>query len=64
MVDKIIMNISILYNKEMSKLYLYKDNTSYPDLIMKIIQDVSKNKYPGLTNKSKSLFTLMDIMNI
>jgi len=64
LVDKIIMNISILYNKEMSKLYLYKDNTSYPDLIMKIIQDVSKNKYPGLTNKSKSLFTLMDIMNI
>jgi hypothetical protein len=64
LVDKIIVNISILYNKEMSKLYLYKDNTSYPDLIMKIIQEVSKNKYPGLTNKSKSLFTLMDIMNI
>ena len=62
LVDKIIVNISILYNKEI--LYLYKDTISYPDLIMKIIQDVSKNKYPGLTNKSKSLFTLMDIMNI
>ena len=59
LVDKIIMNISILYNKEM-----FKDNTTYPDLIMKIIQDVSKNKYLGLTNKSKSLFMLMDIMNI
>jgi hypothetical protein len=64
LVDKIIVNISILYNKEMSKLYCYKDNISYPELIMKIIQDVSKNKYPGLTNKSKSLFMLMDIMNI
>jgi hypothetical protein len=59
LVDKIIMNISILYNKE-----IFKDNTTYPDLIMKIIQDVSKNKYLGLTNKSKSLFMLMDIMNI
>jgi hypothetical protein len=64
LVDKIIMNIFILYNKEMSKLYLYKDKTTYPDLIMEIIQDVSKNKYLGLTNKSKSLFMLMDIMNI
>ena len=29
----------------------------------KLIQQM-KNKYPGLTNKSKSLFMLMDIMNI
>jgi len=61
-VNKIITNISILYNKEMSKLYLYKNNTSYSDLIMNIIQNVNKNY--ALTNKSKSFFMLMDIMNI
>lgn len=62
LVNKIITNISILYNKEMSKLYLYKNNNSYSDLIMDIIQNINKNH--ALTNKSKSFFMLMDIMNI
>lgn len=67
LIDKVILNICILYDKVSLKNEYYKMNNEemlFQDLILNIIENVNKKKYKGLTNKSKSLFKLMDLLNI
>jgi hypothetical protein len=67
LIDKVILNICILYDKVSLQNEYYKINDeeiNFSDLILKIIDNVNKKKYKGLTNKSKSLFKLMDLLNI
>ena len=67
LIDKIILNICILYNKVSLQNEYYKMNDKellFQDVILNIIDNVNKKKYKGLTNKSKSLFKLMDLLNI
>ena len=56
-----------MYDKVSLKNEYYKMNNEemlFQDLILNIIENVNKKKYKGLTNKSKSLFKLMDLLNI
>jgi hypothetical protein len=67
LIDKVILNICILYDKVSLQNEYYKINDeeiNFSDLILKIIDNVNKKKYKGLTNKSKSLFKLMDLLNM
>lgn len=67
LIDKIILNICILYDKVSLQNEYYKMNDKellFQDIILNIIDNVNKKKYKGLTNKSKSLFKLMDLLNI
>jgi hypothetical protein len=67
LIDKIILNICILYDKVSLQNEYYKINDediNFSDLILNIIDSVNKKKYKGLTNKSKSLFKLMDLFNM
>jgi hypothetical protein len=67
LIDKVILNICILYDKVSLQNEYYKMNDediSFQDVILNIIDNVNKKKYKGLTNKSKSLFKLMDLLNI
>jgi len=57
LIDKIIENLYILY-KEVKEKYIYND------FIKKIIEKVKENKYKLLSNKSKSFFKLMDILEL
>jgi len=67
LIDKVILNICILYNKVSLQNEYYKMNDKellFQDVILNIIDNVNNKKYKGLTNKSKSLFKLMDLLNI
>ena len=67
LIDKVILNICILYDKVSLQNEYYKmndENILFQDVILNIIDNVNKKKYKGLTNKSKSLFKLMDLLNI
>lgn len=67
LIDKVILNICILYDKVSLQNEYYKMNDediSFQDVILNIIDNVNKKKYKGLTNKSKSLFKLMDLLNM
>ena len=67
LIDKVILNICILYDKVSFQNDYYKmnnENISFQDVILNIIDNVNKKKYKGLTNKSKSLFKLMDLLNM
>ena len=67
LIDKVILNICILYDKVFLKNEYYKMNDkdiTFQDIILNIINNVNKKKYKGLTNKSKSLFKLMDLLNM
>ena len=67
LIDKVILNICILYDKISLQNEYYKMNDediSFQDVILNIIDNVNKKKYKGLTNKSKSLFKLMDLLNM
>ena len=67
LIDKVILNICILYDKVSLKNEYYKIDEvdlSFQDIILNMIENVNKKKYKGLTNKSKSLFKLMDLLNI
>ena len=67
LIDKVILNICILYDKVSFKNEYYKMNDediTFQDVILNIIDNVNKKKYKGLTNKSKSLFKLMDLFNM
>ena len=67
LIDKVILNICILYDKVSLKNEYYKMNDediTFQDIILNIIDNVNKKKYKGLTNKSKSLFKLMDLFNM
>ena len=67
LIDKVILNICILYDKVSLQNEYYKINNeeiTFSDLILNIIDSVNKKKYKGLTNKSKSLFKLMDLLNM
>lgn len=67
LIDKVILNICILYDKVSLKNEYYKMNDediTFQDIILNIIDNVNKKKYKGLTNKSKSLFKLMDLLNM
>ena len=47
------------------KYYKMNDeDITFQDVILNIIDNVNKKKYKGLTNKSKSLFKLMDLFNM
>jgi len=67
LIDKVILNICILYDKVSLQNEYYKmnnENILFQDVVLNIIDNVNKKKYKGLTNKSKSLFKLMDLLNI
>jgi hypothetical protein len=67
LIDKVILNICILYEKVSLQNEYYKmndENILFQDVVLNIIDNVNKKKYKGLTNKSKSLFKLMDLLNI
>jgi hypothetical protein len=67
LIDKVILNICILYGKVSLQNEYYKmndENILFQDVVLNIIDNVNKKKYKGLTNKSKSLFKLMDLLNI
>jgi len=67
LIDKVILNICILYDKVSLQNKYYKMNDKellFQDVISNIIDNVNKKQYKGLTNKSKSLFKLMDLLNI
>ena len=67
LIDKLILNICILYDKVSLQNEYYKINDKeiyFSDLILNIIDNVNKKNYKGLTNKSKSLFKLMDLLNM
>jgi hypothetical protein len=67
LIDKVILNICILYDKVSLQNEYYKINDediNFSNLILNIIDNVNKKKYKGLTNKSKSLFKLMDLLNM
>jgi hypothetical protein len=67
LIDKVILNICILYDKVSLQNEYYKMNDediSFQGIILNIIDNVNKKKYKGLTNKSKSLFKLMDLLNM
>lgn len=67
LIDKVILNICILYDKVSLQNEYYKINDKeiqFSDLILNIIDNVNKKNYKGLTNKSKSLFKLMDLLNM
>ena len=68
MVDKIIENLFILYKKEWVENISIKINekdkikTKIIELINGIIENIKINIYPGISNKSKSYFKLIDIL--
>jgi hypothetical protein len=67
MVDKIIENIFILYKKEWARDISINENdiiikTNTTKLIKGIIENININIYSGISNKSKSYFKLIDIL--
>jgi hypothetical protein len=68
MVDKIIENLFILYKKEWLENIFIKINdkdkakTKIIDLINGIVENIKVNIYPGISNKSKSYFKLIDTL--
>jgi translation elongation factor EF-Ts len=68
MVDKIIENLFILYKKDWVENILIKINdkdkvkTKMIDFIIGIVENIKVNIYPGISNKSKSYFKLIDIL--
>jgi hypothetical protein len=68
MVDKIIENLFILYKKEWIENIFIKINdkdkvkTKIIDLINGIVENIKVNIYPGISNKSKSYFKLIDTL--
>jgi len=67
MVDKIIENIFILYKKEWVRDISINENdiiikTNTANLIKGIIDNINVNIYSGISNKSKSYFKLIDIL--
>ena len=67
-VDKIIENLFILYKKEWVEKVSIKLNekdktkTNIVELIKGIVENIKINIYPGISNKSKSYFKLIDIL--
>jgi hypothetical protein len=67
MVDKIIENLFILYKKEWVKDISINENNiivkmNTTKLIKCIVENININIYPGISNKSKSYFKLIDIL--
>jgi len=68
MVDKIIENLFILYKKEWVEKISIKINekdktkTNIVELIKGIVENIKINIYSGISNKSKSYFKLIDIL--
>jgi hypothetical protein len=68
MVDKIIENLFILYKKDWVENISIKINekdkikTKIIELINGIVENIKINIYPGISNKSKSYFKLIDIL--
>ena len=68
MVDKIIENLFILYKKEWVENVSIKVNekdkikTNIIELIKGIVENIKINIYSGISNKSKTYFKLVDIL--
>lgn len=68
MVDKIIENLFILYKKEWVEKISIKINekdktkTNIVELIKGLVENIKINIYSGISNKSKSYFKLIDIL--
>ena len=65
MVDKIIDNLFILYKKEWiynTFIKITDNKINVIEFINGIIKNININIYPGISNKSKSYFKLIDIL--
>ena len=64
-VDKIIDNLFILYKKEWiynTSIKINDNKKNVIEFINGIIKNINMNIYPGISNKSKSYFKLIDIL--
>jgi hypothetical protein len=64
-VDKIIDNLFILYKKEWiynTSIKINDNKINVIEFINGIIKNINMNIYPGISNKSKSYFKLIDIL--
>ena len=64
-VDKIIDNLFILYKKEWiynTSIKINDNKINVIEFINGIIININMNIYPGISNKSKSYFKLIDIL--